>query len=160
MYAVIGFLALIALVVGGIVLFNALAKDKQPSEFAMPDVANQVLEAGCQALVDAGLQLTITRTDPVAGTTVLRGQVVTVFYNPVKTSFALDDLAGKTQQEAIDYLNGQGLVLNSAIVTENNPDVEAGKVIRTDPAAGTQVNQGDVITLVISAGSTRWPSRP
>ncbi|MBK9970253.1 MAG: serine/threonine protein kinase [Acidimicrobiaceae bacterium] len=61
-------------------------------------------------------------------------------------------LAGKTQQEAIDYLNGQGLVLNSAIVTENNPDVEAGKVIRTDPAAGTQVNQGDVITLVISAG--------
>jgi hypothetical protein len=83
---------------------------------------------------------------------VLRGQVVTVFYNPVKTSFALDDLAGKTQQEAIDYLNGQGLVLNSAIVTENNPDVEAGKVIRTDPAAGTQVNQGDVITLVISAG--------
>ena len=166
MYAVIGFLALIALVVGGIVLFNALAKDKQPSEFAMPDVANQVLEAGSQALVDAGLQLnapvieenpafaegTITRTDPVAGTTVLRGQVVTVFYNPVKTSFALDDLAGKTQQEAIDYLNGQGLVLNSAIVTENNPDVEAGKVIRTDPAAGTQVNQGDVITLVISAG--------
>ena len=125
-----------------------------------------MLEAGSQALVDAGLQLnapvieenpafaegTITRTDPVAGTTVLRGQVVTVFYNPVKTSFALDDLAGKTQQEAIDYLNGQGLVLNSAIVTENNPDVEAGKVIRTDPAAGTQVNQGDVITLVISAG--------
>lgn len=166
MYAVIGFLALIALVVGGIVLFNTLAKDKQPSEFAMPDVTNQVLDAGSQALVDAGLQLnapvieenpafaegTITRTDPVAGTTVLRGQVVTVFYNPVKTSFALDDLAGKTQQEAIDYLNGQGLVLNSAIVTENNPDVEAGKLIRTDPAAGTQVNQGDVITLVISAG--------
>ena len=171
MYAVIGFLALIALVVGGIVLFNALAKDEPPSEFAMPDVTRAVLEDGNKVLTDAGLQLnppqvdpnpdptfpegTITRTEPLAGTVVQRGQAVTVFYIPVKTPFALDNLAGKTQQEAVDYLNTQGLVLNATIVTEDNPDVEAGRVIRTDPPFGTMVKQGDVITLVISAGANQ-----
>jgi predicted secreted protein len=148
MYAVIGFLALIALVVGGIVLFNALAKDKQPSEFAMPDVANQVLEAGSQALVDAGLQLnapvieenpafaegTITRTDPVAGTTVLRA-VVTVFYNPVKTSFASTTWpARRSRKRSTTSTPGPGAQLGHR--TENNPDVEAaGHPHR--PAAGT-----------------------
>jgi serine/threonine-protein kinase len=176
MYAVIGFLALIALVVGGLVLFNALAKDKAPSEFKMPDVTGAVLEEGSAVLTEAGLQLnpaqvdpappvdwpegTITRTDPVFDTVVQRGQAVTVFYVPVRTPFALDDLAGKTQQEAIDYLNSKGLVLNSAIVTEDNPDVEAGKVIRTDPPATTQVRQGDVITLVVSAGANQIPVPP
>ncbi len=171
MYAVIGFLALIALVVGGIILFNALSKDKAPSTFPMPDVRLALLEDGSKTLTDAGLQLNppqvdpnpdptvpegaITRTDPVAGTTVQRDQVVTIFYVPVKTPFALDNLAGKTQQEAVDYLNAQGLVLNATIVTENNPDVEAGKVIRTDPPFGTLVKQGDVITLVISAGANQ-----
>ena len=171
MYAVIGFLALIALVVGGLVLFNALSKDQAPSEFPMPDVTAAVLEDGSKVLTDAGLQLnpaqidplppadwpegTITRTDPVFGTVVQRGQAVTVFYVPVRTPFALENLAGKTQQEAVDYLNTNGLVLNTTIVTEDNPDVEAGKVIRTDPPAATQVRQGDVITLVISAGANQ-----
>ena len=171
MYAVIGFLALIALVVGGIVLFNALSKDKPASEFAMPDVTGAVLEEGSAVLTDKGLQLnpaqidpappadwpegTITRTDPVFNTVVQRGQAVTVFYVPVRTPFALDDLAGKTQQEAIDYLNSKGLVLNTTSVTEDNPSVEIGRIIRTDPAGGAQVRQGDVITLVISAGANQ-----
>ena len=170
MYAVIGFLALIALVVGGLVLFNALSKDKTPSDFAMPDVTRAVLDEGSAVLIDKGLQLnpaqidpapaadwpegTITRTDPVAGTAVQRGQAVTVFYVPVRTPFSLDNLAGMTQQEAADYLNSKGLLLNP-IVTEDNPDVEAGKVIRTEPVTGTQVRQGDAVTVVISAGANQ-----
>ena len=170
MYAVIGFLALIALVVGGLVLFNALSKDTAPSEFAMPDVTGALLEVGSAVLTDKGLQLnpaqvdpappvdwpegTITRTDPVFGVSVQRGQAVTVFYVPVRTPFALDDLSGKTQQEAVDYLNTKGLVLNPTL-TEDNPTVEAGKVIRTDPPTGTQVRQGDAVTLVISAGANQ-----
>ncbi len=171
MYAVIGFLALIALVVGGLVLFNTLSKDKAPSEFAMPDVTRAILQDGSQVLTDKGLQLnpaqvdpapaadwpegTITRTDPIAGTLVQRGQAVTVFYVPVRTPFALDDLAGKSQQDAVDYLNSKGLVLDPAIVTEDNAAVEAGKVIRTNPPSGTQVRQGDTVALVVSAGANQ-----
>ena len=167
MYAVIGFLALIALVVGGIVLFNALSKDKQPREFAMPDVTMALLEDGTKVLTDKGLQMnppvidenpafpegTITKTEPIAGTTVQRDQLVTVYYNPVRTPFPLDEMAGKTQQEATDLLAGLGLV--PKVITEDNPGVEAGKVIRTEPAAGTQVKQGDTITVVVSAGANQ-----
>jgi len=85
---------------------------------------------------------------------VQRGQAVTVFYVPVRTPFALDNLAGMTQQEAADYLNSKGLLLNP-IVTEDNPEVEAGKVIRTEPATGTEVRQGDAVTVVISAGANQ-----
>ena len=167
MYAVVGFLALIALVVGGIVLFNSLSKDKAATNFKMPNVVGQPIEDGSKALTDAGLAVTavplepadpsqpagaIVRTDPAADADVVRDQAVQVFYNPTTVPFVLDDLKGKTQQEALDYLASKGLVLNSNIVTENDPSVEAGKVIRTDPPAGTQVQQGDTITLVVSGG--------
>jgi hypothetical protein len=88
MYAVIGFLALIALVVGGIVLFNALSKDKQPSEFAMPDrhqpgagstAARRSSTPACSSTRRSSKEPrlpegTITRTDPVAGTTCCAGR--------------------------------------------------------------------------------------
>jgi len=164
MYAVVGFLALIALVAGAIVLFNVLADDK-PSEFPMPNVVGMTLEEGITALQDAGLTPnpvqednpavppgTIGRTEPVADTIVARDQTVDVFFTPAVTPFPLEDMAGKTQQEAIDALALVGLTVDPTVITENNPDVEAGKVIRTDPAAGTTVQQGDVIKLVVSAG--------
>ncbi|MEQ1701222.1 MAG: Stk1 family PASTA domain-containing Ser/Thr kinase, partial [Ilumatobacteraceae bacterium] len=164
MYAVIAFLALIALVVGGIVLFNALSKDQQPANFTMPNVVGSTLEEGTKVLSEAGLQVnpiiqepadpafpdgSIVRTEPIADTAVVRDQLVNVFYNPIKTPFTLEDMAGKTQQEAYDLLSGQGLKVT--VITEPSTDIEAGKVIRTDPPDGTQVKQGDPITLVVSA---------
>ncbi len=164
MYAVIAFLALIALVVGGIVLFNALAKDEQPANFTMPNVVGSTLEEGTKQLSDAGLQVnpiiadpgdpafpdgSIVRTEPIADSPVQRDQLVNVFYNPIKTPFVLDDMAGKTQQEASDLLAGLGLVVT--VLTEPSTDVEPGNVIRTEPPAGSQVKQGDPITLVVSA---------
>ncbi|MDO9175378.1 MAG: PASTA domain-containing protein, partial [Actinomycetota bacterium] len=165
MYAVIGFLALIALVVGGIVLFNALSKDDQPSSFPMPAVVGALLEEGTTVLDEAGLQVNppviandpafppgaIVLTEPAAGTTVQRGQAVTIYYNPVLTPFALEEMAGKTQEDAVLLLQGQGLV--PKVVTEDNPDVEAGVVIRTEPPAGTMVQQGDEIVVVVSAAA-------
>jgi beta-lactam-binding protein with PASTA domain len=164
MYAVVGFLALIALVAGAILLFNVLADDK-PTEFPMPNVVGMTLEEGITALQDAGLTPnpvqeantavapgTIGRTEPVADTIVRRDQTVDVFFTPAVTPFPLEDMAGKTQQEAIDALALVGLSVDPTIITENNPDVEAGKVIRTDPAAGTTVQQGDIVKLVVSAG--------
>ena len=58
-------------------------------------------------------------------------------------------MAGKPQEEAVALLQGLGLVVT--VITEENPDVEPGQVIRTDPAAGAQVKQGDPITVVVSA---------
>ena len=163
-YAVIGFLAVVLLAAGGFVLFNALKKD-QPSEFPMPNVVGMVLEDGIKALEDAGLVPTpvqednpavapgtIGRTDPTAGITVLRDQAVAVYFTPSVEPFAMPDVTGKDATTAQTDLRALGLVIDPVIVTENNPDFEAGKVIRTDPPAGQQVQQGDTVKLVVSAG--------
>jgi beta-lactam-binding protein with PASTA domain len=165
MYAVIGFLALIALVAGGIILFNVLSKDDKPSQFPMPDVVGMTLEEGVKVLQDAGVTPnaieeanpavapgTIGRTDPIKDVTVLRDQQVDVYFTAAVTPFALDDMQGKSQQAAIDALALLGLTVDPTIITENNPNVPAGTVIRTDPPAGTTVQQGDLIKLVVSAG--------
>lgn len=163
LYAIVGFMALIALVIGAIVLVNALKKEEPPSSFAMPEVAQEQLDVGMNTLTEAGLQINppvqeeneafeegaIVRTDPVAGVIVQRGQFVTVYYNPIKTPFVLDDMAGKLQQEANALLAAQGLLVDP--VFEEDPSVEPGRVIRTEPPAGTDVKQGDTVTLVISA---------
>ena len=164
-YAVIGVLALIALVAGGIILFNVLAKDEKPTTFPMPNVVGQLVESGTTSLqgeqlkvrliidedpnVEKGL---ITRTDPLAGTTVQRGQTVDVYYNPTDEAKALPDLKGLTQLQASELLTSLGLIVDPTIITENDPTAPANTVIRTEPAVGAMVKQGDTVTLVVSAG--------
>ena len=164
LYGIVAFMALVALVVGAIVLFNALSKDEKPSSFGMPEVTTFPLDEGAQVLIDAGLQLNppvieenpafaegaIVRTEPPAATIVQRNQFVTIFYNPIKAPFTLDQMAGKLQAEADVLLKGLGLVVGDTI-SEENPNVEVGRVIRTEPPAGTQVKQGDTVRLVVSS---------
>ena len=164
LYAIVAFMALVALVVGAIVLFNSLSKDDKPSSFAMPEVTALLLEEGAQVLTDAGLQLNptviednpdfeegaIVRTEPPATVIVQRGQFVTIYYNSVKTPFTLDQMAGKLQAEADVLLKGLGLVVGDTI-SEENSGVEVGRVIRTEPPGGSQVKQGDTVRLVVSS---------
>ncbi len=165
-YAVAGFLALIALVIGGVLLFKQLSKDdEQPTTFAMPELTNALVDDAVKQLDDLGLVAvlneepeaavadgTVSHTDPIAGVIVTKGDTVQVFYRPSLVPFAIEDVSGKTVDEATPILTAQGLVINPTIVTENDPTVESGKVIRTDPPAGTQAKQGDPITLVVSGG--------
>jgi serine/threonine-protein kinase len=173
MYAVVGALAIIALVVGGVVLFNALSSKAKSATFAMPNVVGVKLEDGVKTLQLAGLvpnpqtELnpavapgTIGRTDPVASLTVKKGQKVDVFYSAADTPFPLEDLKGRTLQEAQAALAVRGLIVDPAVQTENNPDVPSGQVSRTDPAAGTNVKQGDTIKIVVSAGANQVSMPP
>ena len=165
MYAVVGFLAIIGLVIGGIILFNSLSASSAPSKFAMPNVVGQKLEVGVKLLQDKGLQPnvlpeanpavaagTIGRTDPIADAVVKRNQSVNVYYTAAVTPFVLPDMKGRTQADATSALAVLGLTVDPAVVTENNPDVADGQVVRTEPAAGATVQQGDAIKLVVSAG--------
>lgn len=164
MYAVIAFVALIALVVGGIVLFNVLSGgDSGP--FAMPDVVSLSLEDGSGQLTEAGLLVdpvreenpafpegAIVRTDPVAGAEVQKGQKVVVYYNPSSVPFSLPDVSGLTVEQAQAELSKVGITIDPVIATEESADFDEGQIIRTDPPAGSQVQNGDVIRVVLSGG--------
>ncbi len=163
-YWVAGFLALVALIAGGVVLFNGLAKDDKPTSFALPDVTNMLLEDATRILSDANLAFNpldvenpdvaegfVYLTDPVAGTIVSNGQTIDVTYNPAKAPITVIDVAGKPLDEALLILQSQGLLIGTT-TTETGSTVTPGSVIRTDPAANAQAKQGDTINIVVSGG--------
>lgn len=60
------------------------------------------------------------------------------------------DLVDVASERAQDDL--AGLDLEAKIVLESSAEVSDGNVIRTDPAAGTAVDEGDLVTLYVSTG--------
>jgi serine/threonine-protein kinase len=60
------------------------------------------------------------------------------------------DLAGRTAGEAEGILAQQGFEVAQAL--ENSGSIPQGTVIRTNPAAGTVLEVGETVTLVVSAG--------
>jgi len=69
---------------------------------------------------------------------------------------AVPDVTGQTQQDAITTLDGNGLALGG-VTTEDSATVQKGHVIRTDPKAGTQVDPGSRVTLVVASGFVTVP---
>ena len=61
------------------------------------------------------------------------------------------DVSNQTSETAAAILDENGLTVGD-IVEETSNEVTAGLVIRTDPAAGTDLDQGSPVDLVISSG--------
>lgn len=74
-----------------------------------------------------------------------------VFLRPAST-MTMRNLRGFTKEEAIAYLEKEGLVVDDLMKQQVSEDVAEGRVISTDPAANTAVKKGDTIVLTISSG--------
>ncbi len=68
------------------------------------------------------------------------------------------DVAGQTQEAALQMLRAEGLVGN--LVPETNDEIEAGIVIRTDPAANEPAEVGSIVTVYVSSGPAEVPVPP
>lgn len=68
-----------------------------------------------------------------------------------KVSVDIPDVSGLNYKEAEKILVDKGFSVES-MVEEPNKDLEAGLVIRTDPAAGRNRAEGTFITIYVSAG--------
>ena len=95
----------------------------------------------------------VMEQNPRPGEKVAKGTeiTITVSLGPVQQAKKMEDLVGQTQKIAENYLTGQGLL--PLCKEEFNDNVEAGKVCRTEPAAGSAVQDGQTVTLYISLGS-------
>ncbi len=60
---------------------------------------------------------------------------------------AVPDVTGMTEADARTALGQVGLTV--AVVTANDPTVAAGQVVSSDPAAGTEADQGSTVTLTV-----------
>jgi serine/threonine-protein kinase len=134
-----------------------------PQSVKVPDVTGKSQDEARQELQNAGFTVGstasvedsgtvqkdhVTRTDPAAGQSLSKGSSVLLYISSGMTK--VPDVTGKAQAEALQTLNDQGF--NTNTTEENSDTVPAGSVTRTNPAAGTSVEQGTAITVYISKG--------
>jgi serine/threonine-protein kinase len=162
-YALAAFVALIALVAGGVLLFQALNKDDSETVgITLEDYTNQRLDAVTAALraLDLAYEVVaeenavvaedfVHRTEPPAGTLVIEGTIITLFYRPTPDLVQVPNVAGRTLQDAKDILGNEGFAFEEE--SEEN-ELDVGLVIRTEPAGGERVRQDTRITIVVSGG--------
>jgi serine/threonine-protein kinase len=163
-------LAVIALVVGGFLLYNALSADDGPEEVApdtvtVPNLLERRYSRVVQLLQAEGLvadpipevneavgENVVWDQSPPAGTEVKVGDTVSFKFNPPAEIKLVPNLAGRTVPEAEGILATEGLTLGE-VTTRSDPTVPEGQIIETVPAAGAEIAAGAPVDLVISEGS-------
>ena len=165
-YALAAFVALIALVVGGVLVFQSLNQDDlgaaEPVSFELADYTNRPRVDVVTELADLGLNVRtdaeennnfgidfVIRTEPPAGTIILEGQEIVVFFNPDPQVTPIPNVVGIPIEDARVQLEAASF--NVGIETIQQTDqFEEGTVLSMNPPAGTQANAEDFVDLVIA----------
>ncbi|HEX3219474.1 MAG TPA: Stk1 family PASTA domain-containing Ser/Thr kinase [Candidatus Limnocylindria bacterium] len=100
----------------------------------------------------------VISTAPPAGTSMSRGDSIAFTVSKGKESVQVPNLVGQTRGEASSTLEGLGLSLGQ--VTHEASSQEEGTVVRTFPSAGTDVDPGSQVDVVLSSGPTPEPATP
>ena len=162
-YALGAFIALVLLVIGGVFVYQAVAgRNDAATTRVLAEYTNQRLSAVTAALDELNLDYRavpevatgvpedfVHRTDPAAGTVVVEGTIVLLYFNPTEALQGIPNVAGYTLDEARRILSADGFVTSE---TSEISDVAAGLVIRTEPAAGQRVRQDTPVLIVVSGG--------
>ena len=134
-----------------------------PKDTAIPDVKGMNQQEARRTLEKAGFKVSpaasvedsqdvpkdhVTRTDPAAGQSVAKGTSILIYISSGMTK--VPDLSGKSKDDATKTL--QSLHFNITIREQASNTVAKDMVISTDPAAGSSVQQGAMITVTVSNG--------
>ncbi|MGM9604977.1 MAG: Stk1 family PASTA domain-containing Ser/Thr kinase [Faecousia sp.] len=94
----------------------------------------------------------IMHQEPAGGLYVAKGTEIflTISMGPEPKVKLMEDLTGVTQDRATSFLIGQGL--KTLIREEANDEYPNGYVIRTEPAAGAELTDGQTVKLYVSTG--------
>jgi serine/threonine-protein kinase len=171
-YAIAAFLALIGLVVGGVLLFQALsgrAENGEPVQFTLPDYTNMPLADVLEDLDDRGLRADpiseenaqfptefVHRTDPVAGTLMLENQLVRVYFNPDRQLVPIPQVVGQPLEDATMLLEAEGFEVGE-ITTRVSSTIGEGTVLESNPPADTPTLQGTRVDLVVAGAPDGIP---
>ena len=133
------------------------------------DIANQPYEQAVTTLTDQGLLVSkvfevsetvakdaVIRTDPVAGTSVPKNTLITVYVSSGKDTVLVPNLTGMTEAEAAAAIITAKLTLGT-IEQANSATVPDGKVIESLPGLNSQVEAGSAVNLIISNGMVDVP---
>ena len=154
-------IAILALI-GAFVFGNSDKKDIEvPSfiEMTLEEAQAEAGELGLEVKVDEYRfsdeyeQDQIMGQDPEEGTMVAEGEVIHVDISKGTETGEAPSLIGKSEDEAKRIIKEYGFTVGSIVETEGSE--EKGTVLEQDPGAGTILNQGDTINLVVSDGKAK-----
>jgi eukaryotic-like serine/threonine-protein kinase len=94
----------------------------------------------------------VYKQDPLAGSNVQKGDTITYWVSNGKPQASVPDLSTLTQAEAQAALTTAGLVLGT-VSPQTSSSVPSGQVISQTPLAGTQVDKGSQVSIVVSSGT-------
>jgi serine/threonine-protein kinase len=98
----------------------------------------------------------VISTTPEGGSLVREGDTIVVAVSEGPEEVLVPTLVGQTEDQAVRTLDAAGLRLGS--VSEEPSDQPSGRVIRSDPGAGTPVARDSQVNLVLSSGPTPSPT--
>ncbi len=136
----------------------------QPAKMVtVPDVGGRTEQAAGASLRQAGLDPVpslaasstvptglVVSQSPAAGERVEKGSRVSIVISGGPASAALISVAGQTASQAKANLTRAGF--KTTTKREPSTTVATGHVISTEPSAGTEVQVGSTITLIVSSG--------
>lgn len=98
----------------------------------------------------------ISQIQPSADSEVVPGDTRVIFeISRGPELISLNNLKGMTKDEAKDYLDDKNLDIN--VIEESSETVSEGKVIRQEPEAETDLQEGDTVDVYISLGPEEKP---
>ena len=160
----------VGLVVGGIFLWNYfqnLSTEEVSDEIDLPNFVGKIYETEIKDNPEyADLEFEITmgnvpskaagevlRQTPAAGMKVKKGKTISLTVNGELEKVVVEETKGDKQQDAYNKLKALGL--NPEIQAVADDETAVGYVVKTNPAAGTEVTTGTKITIFVSSGPSK-----
>jgi serine/threonine-protein kinase len=155
--------SLVAALVAGAVVALVLLLSSSTARVTVPDVAGQSEQAASAKLRAAGLSplpslassatvasgLVISQS-PSAGTRAAKESRVNIVVSSGPGSAALASVEGLTAAQALSRLRGAGFKPSTR--EQPSATVAQGRVIGTDPPAGTELQVGSPVSVLVSSG--------
>ena len=159
--------AAIAIIIFLVALFNGMLLNRDRDLIEVPNFVGEVYTEDMQEIYsdfqirfnnqqydDKYAKGVIIAQEPAAGNgiRVQKGAEIwiTISMGEEPAVKMMESLVGLNAEEAASYLKGQGFT--PLVWREYNEFYEEGHVIRTDPAEGTELVEGQTIKLVVSRG--------
>ena len=164
------FTSLFVIVTALVVLLPQLTEVK---EVKIPEVKSMTVVEAEEKLEALGLEVAtdvkteastdveegkVIKTNPQVGRTVKKGTVITLYVSSGEGGMRLEDYTGQNY----NYVKGI-LELNNVVVViskeepEDYTNITADQILRQDPAKGTLVKPGDIVTLYVPDMNTTYP---
>jgi eukaryotic-like serine/threonine-protein kinase len=133
-----------------------------PGQGTVPDVVDQPEDEAISELEDAGFRVkseretssdigegNVIRTAPSAGIRAKRGSIVTIVVSTGPKLVTVPDVLNQSAASARSELEAAGLLVD---VESEESDAALDTVISEEPGAGSRVEEGERITIVVSEG--------